>query len=51
MKQISVRSASLRWCWRIAAQAQAVKVDPAIPAYQKVSGVSGTLSAASAPTR
>jgi phosphate transport system substrate-binding protein len=32
------------------AQAQAVKVDPAIPAYQKVSGVSGTLSSVGSDT-
>ncbi len=32
------------------AQAQAVKVDPAIPAYQKVSGVSGTLNSVGSDT-
>jgi phosphate transport system substrate-binding protein len=32
------------------AQAQAIKVDPAIPAYQKVSGVSGTLSSVGSDT-
>jgi phosphate transport system substrate-binding protein len=33
-----------------AAQAQAVKVDPAIPAYQKVSGVSGSISSVGSDT-
>ncbi len=31
-------------------QAQAIKVDPAIPSYQKVSGVSGTLSSVGSDT-
>jgi len=32
------------------AQAQAIKVDPAVPSYQKVSGVSGTLSSVGSDT-
>jgi phosphate transport system substrate-binding protein len=48
MKRLSVVLVALGLA--TAAHAQAVKVDPAIPAYQKVSGVSGTVNSVGSDT-